>query len=607
MNTLIALGTGAAYAYSAVVTIVPGLFTSAGLEADVYFEAVPVILALILLGKMLESRAKARTSSAIRALVSLVPKTASVMEGGVERDMEVARLEPGMEIVVRPGERVAVDGVVLEGRSAIDESVFTGESIPVEKGPGDVVVGGTINGNGVLRFRATRVGRDTALAQIVRLVEDAQATRPAIQRVADRIAGVFVPIVVAVAFLALAGWLVFGPSPAILYGLVSFVTVLIIACPCAMGLATPTAVMVGTGGAAERGVLFRSSASLELVGQVRTVVLDKTGTITEGRPTVREIVAHERVPERPGVAGGDHRADRKAPIEEHRLLQLAASVETSSEHPLGGAIVAAAKERGLELYTSTSFTSYGGRGVEADVSGVRIVVGNAMLMEKLDIDVSPYRPDAERLEAQGNTAVYVAMAGRAAGMIAITDAVKVGSRDAIARLRDLGADVIMLTGDAERTAGFVARDVGIARVIAQVLPADKARVIEQLQKETGQPVAMVGDGVNDAPALARADVGIAIGTGTDVAIEASDVTLTGGDLNGVATAIRVSRRTLRVIRQNLFWAFLYNVLGIPIAAGALYPAFGLLLSPVFASAAMAASSVSVVANSLRLRRLTRTA
>jgi Cu+-exporting ATPase len=597
MNTLVALGTGSAWTYSVFVTVAPGVFESAGLPAAVYFEAIPIILALILLGKMLESRAKARTASALRALVSLLPRTARVLVEDELKEMPVEELQAGMRITVRPGERIPADGVVEEGRSAVDESVFTGEPIPVEKGPGDEVVGGTINGNGLLRFRATRVGRDTALAQIVRLVEDAQATRPPIQRVADRVAGIFVPIVVAIAVVALVAWLVFGPDPALLYGLVSFVTVLIIACPCAMGLATPTAVMVGTGGAAERGVLFRNGASLEHTGNVRTIVLDKTGTITEGRPSVRRIVVNDDF-------GNATSVDE---FDENVLLAWTAAVEIGSEHPLGGAIVAFARDRRLALPDATSFRSYGGRGVEASVNGSTVSAGNASLMAKQGIDVTRLASSVEALEEQGCTVVYVAIDGRLAGAIGIADAVKTGSREAIAKLRDLGADVVMLTGDTERTARVVARQVGIKHVIAQVLPAEKARAIERLQAETGRPVAMVGDGVNDAPALAKADIGIAIGTGTDVAAEASDVLLTGGDLNGVPTAIRVSRRTLRVIRQNLFWAFIYNVLGIPVAAGVLYPAFGLLLSPVFASAAMALSSVSVVANSLRLRRLARTA
>jgi Cu+-exporting ATPase len=587
MNTLIALGTGAAFVYSAAATVAPGLFTGAGLPPDVYFEAVSMIIALILLGKLLESRAKGRTSAAIRKLAALQPREARVVRDGVEWDVAVEALAVGDVVVVRPGERIPVDGVVVEGRSAVDQSMLTGESLPVEKGAGDEVVGGTINGSGSFRFRALRVGRDTALAQIVRMVEDAQATKAPIQRVADRVAGVFVPIVIGIAVGAFGLWWWLGPAPSALFGFVSFVTVLIIACPCAMGLATPTAVMVGTGAGAERGVLFRGGASLEAAGRIGLAVLDKTGTITEGRPRLVDLAT-------PAGSAWDGR--------EPELLRLAASVERVSEHPLAAAVVAAARERGLELADPAEFDSFGGRGVRAVVDGREVVAGNAALLEKRGIDTAELADRAKALAEAGRTPVFLAVDGKAAGLLGIADPVKPGSRAAVARLRELGIRVVMVTGDTERTAQAVAREVGIGEVVAEVLPADKARVIARLQQETGLTVAMVGDGVNDAPALARADVGIAIGTGADVAIEASDVTLVGGDLGGVATAVRLSRRTVRTIRQNLFWAFFYNVLGIPVAAGALYPAFGLLLSPVFASAAMAFSSVTVVSNSLRLRR-----
>jgi P-type Cu+ transporter len=587
MNTLIALGTGSAFVYSAIVTVAPGLFTGAGLSPAVYYEAIPFILALILLGKMLEARAKAGTSDAIRRLARLQPSTARVVEGDEVREVEVGRLAVGDLVLVRPGDRVPVDGVVVEGRSAVDESLLTGEPIPVEKGPGDTVVGGTLNGAGALRYRAERVGRDTALAQIVRMVQDAQATKAPIQRLADRVAGVFVPIVVGIALVAFAAWLIFGPPPALLFALVSFVTVLIIACPCAMGLATPTAVMAGTGAAAERGILFRGGESLEAARSLGVVVLDKTGTVTEGRPRVVELIAGDG-------AGGPN-----------GLLELAASLERDSEHPLAGAIVGAARERGLRVGGADEFTSIPGRGVVGRVGGQRVVVGNAALLEDEGMAPGRLANAAARLAADARTPVFVAVDGRVAGLIAVADPVKPGARQAIARLRRLGLEIWMLTGDDTRTAHAVAREVGIENVVADVLPADKAATIVRLREETGRRVAMVGDGVNDAPALARADVGIAIGTGTDVALEASDVTLVGGELDGIATAIRVSRRTVAVIRQNLFWAFAYNVIGIPIAAGVLYPALGVLLSPVFASAAMALSSVSVVANSLRLRRLAR--
>ncbi|MGH7444965.1 MAG: heavy metal translocating P-type ATPase [Longimicrobiales bacterium] len=601
MNTLIALGTGAAFLYSVAATVAPSAFTEAGLPADVYYEAVAMIIALILLGKVLEARAKGRTSDAIRALMSLQPKTARTLVDGVEREVEIGALRVGDVIVVRPGEKVAVDGVVESGRSAVDESMLTGESLPVAKAAGDEVAGGTINGSGSLRFRATRVGRDTALAQIVRLVQEAQGSKAPIQRLADRIAGVFVPIVIAVAVIAFAVWLLFGPDPSFVFAIVAFVTVLIIACPCAMGLATPTAVMVGTGSAAERGILFRNAESLETARSVRVVVLDKTGTVTAGRPALvgsAAVRADGTVEE----SGSNVRTGPSA-----ELLQLGASAERDSEHPLAAAVMNAAGDAGLILSDAESFLSHGGRGVQATVQGRDVVVGNAALMRDRSIDTTSLTSLAEAWATRGATPVYVAADGRVLGMLAIADPVKPTSRAAIARLRALGLDVWMLTGDHAATAQAVAREVGIDHVVAEVLPRDKARTVKRLQQETGAPVAMVGDGVNDAPALAQADVGIAIGGGTDVALEASDVTLVGGDLTGVATAIEMSRRSVRVIRQNLFWAFIYNVIGIPIAAGALYPFAGVMLSPVLASAAMALSSVSVVANSLRLRRLARTA
>ena len=582
MNTLIATGTGAAFLYSAVVTVMPGLFERAGLPADVYFEAVSVIIALVLLGKLLESGAKGRTSEALRRLSALLPANVTLIRDDAEVEAPVSAVVVGDMLLVRPGERVAVDGVVVAGRSALDESLLTGESMPVEKGPGDDVVGGTLNGGGAFRFRATRVGRDTALAQVARLVEEAQGSRAPIQRLADRIAGIFVPIVVGIALLAFLVWLVFGPAPSFLYALVTLVTVLIIACPCAMGLATPTAIMVATGAGAERGILIRNGEALERAHSIDTVVFDKTGTLTLGEPRVVGVVA---------VSG---RA-----VDE--VFRLAASLERESEHPLGRALVAEAATRGVALEQPAGFESHPGRGASARVAGRAVAVGNLRLLAELSVDAGPLAADAEREAARGRTPVFVVVDGALAGMVLLADPLKPGARDVVAELAGMGIRVVMLTGDRDATARAIAGQAGITHVIADVLPADKEREVVRLRDE-GRVVAMVGDGVNDAPALARADVGIAIGTGADVAREASDITLIGSDLAGVAGAIRLSRRTMRVIRQNLFWAFFYNVLGIPLAAGVLYPVLGVLLSPVVASAAMAASSVTVVTNSLRLRR-----
>jgi P-type Cu+ transporter len=583
MNTLIATGTGAGYLYSTVATAVPGLFTRAGLPADVYYEAVVMIIALILLGKMLEARAKGRTSAAIRKLAGLQPRSARIVRDGDIADVPIEEVKVGDVLVVRPGERIPVDGEVLEGRTAVDESLLTGEPIPVEKGPGDEVVGGTINGQGSFRFVARKVGRDTALAQIVKLVRDAQGTKAPIQRLADRISGIFVPIVVVIAFVAAIVWLIFGPSPQFIFALVSFITVLIIACPCALGLATPTAVMAGTGAGAERGVLFKGGESLETAHRLDTIVLDKTGTITEGRPAVVEVVAAEGV-------------------EEDEVVRLAASLEMASEHPLAIAIIEAARSRGLTLSEPADFFAIGGRGAEAVVDGMPLLVGNGAFMSERGLDAGAMAHEAERMAGEARTPVFVATEENVVGVIGIADPVKPSSPEAIRRLKEMGLEVVMLTGDHRRTAEAIGRHVGVDRIVAEVQPRGKVEEIRRLQSE-GRKVGMVGDGLNDAPALAQADVGIAIGTGTDVALEASDVTLVGGDLRGVPVALRLSRKTMRVIRQNLFWAFIYNVIGIPIAAGVLYPFFGILLSPVFASAAMAFSSLSVVSNSLRLRRI----
>ena len=582
MNTLIATGTGAAFVYSAVATIAPGVFERAGLPADVYYEAVSMIIALVLLGKLLEARAKGRTSEAIRRLSALVPATATVIRDDAEVELPVADIEVGDVVLLRPGERVAVDGVVVAGRSTLDESLLTGESMPVEKSADQEVFSGTINGAGALRYRALRVGRDTAVAQVARLVEEAQGSRAPIQRLADRIAGVFVPIVIGIALVAALTWWLLGPEPSLLYALVTFVTVLIIACPCALGLATPTAVMVSTGAGAERGILIRNGETLERAHQVDTVVFDKTGTLTLGAPAVVGVRA----------AAGMSEAD---------LLTLAASLERESEHPLGRAIVAEAGARGLRLEQSAGFEAHAGLGASARIGQRTVAIGNARMLEGAGADAAHFAAEADAEAARGRTPVFVAVDGVLAGMILLADPVKPGAANAVAELKGMGIRVVMLTGDRAPTARAIAMQAGIDHVVAEVLPADKAREIRRLRDE-GRVVAMVGDGVNDAPALAEADVGIAIGTGADVAREASDVTLLGSDIAGVAGAIRLSRRTLRVIRQNLFWAFFYNVLGIPVAAGVLYPVLGVLLSPVLASAAMAASSVTVVSNSLRLRR-----
>ena len=583
MNTLIALGTGAAYLYSAVVTVAPGIFTRAGIPAEVYYEAGNIIIALILLGKMLEAKAKGQTSEAIKKLMGLQARTARVIRDGREADIPIEEVVPGDVVVVRPGEKIPVDGVVVEGQSAVDESMLTGEPIPATKRPGDEVIGATINTTGSFRLEARKVGKDTALAQIVRLVEEAQGSKAPIQALADRVNAYFVPVVLALAVATFVIWFDVGPAPALLFALVSSVTVLIIACPCAMGLATPAAIMVGTGRGAENGVLIRGGEALEKAHEIDTVLLDKTGTITEGRPALTDLAL-----------------DRGAELSEDDLLRLVASLERGSEHPLGEAIVRSAQERGLALADAAGFEAIAGHGIRGQVDGRDIVVGNAKLMREQGIDLGPLDAEAARLAEDGKTPMFAAVDGRRAGVIAVADPIKESSVDAIRRLHALGLEVAMLTGDNRRTADAIARRVGIARVLAEVLPEQKSSEVRRLQQE-GRTVAMVGDGINDSPALAQADIGVAIGTGTDVAMEASDITLVGGDLNGVVTAIALSRRTMRVIRQNLFWAFAYNVLGIPVAAGVLYPFFGVLLSPIIASAAMAFSSISVVLNSLRLR------
>jgi P-type Cu+ transporter len=579
MNTLIAVGTGAAFAYSVGVTLADDRLLARGIEPHVYYEAVIWIIALILLGNLLEARAKRRTSGAIRRLAALRPSTARIVRDGMEVEISLARLRPGDAVVVRPGEQIPADGTVMDGASHVDESMLTGEPAPVSKRAGDTVIGATLNRNGAFRFRAERVGANTVLSRIIRLVQQAQGSRAPIQRLADRVSAVFVPVVISISIATFVLWFVLGPEPGHLQALAAAVTVLIIACPCAMGLAVPTAVMVSAGRGAELGVLIKGGEPLERSERLDTVVFDKTGTVTQGRPAVQQVV-------------GD---------DESSLLRLAASVERLSEHPLAEAIVAEAVARGLTLAEPQDFESRTGRGVAGRVEGRTVAAGNSAMLAELGVSPGEYAVEAERLAAETLTPVYVVVDGRVAGVVAVADPIKPTSREAVTELRDMGIESVMLTGDNARTAASVAGAVGIGRVVAEVLPERKLEEIRRLQEE-GRSVAMVGDGLNDAPALAQADVGIAMGTGTDVAMEAGDVTLMRGDPLGVPRAIRLARRTMRVIRQNLFWAFVYNVIGIPVAAGALYPAFGIRLTPAMAAAAMAVSSVSVVANSLRLRK-----
>jgi Cu+-exporting ATPase len=589
MNTLIAVGTSAAYLYSVATIFFPGFFMAAGLGMDgealpMYFDTSAAIITLILLGRYLEARARSHTSDAIRRLISLAPRTARVLRDGLELDIAIADVRVGDLVRVRPGETIAVDGVVTEGASGVDESMITGESLPVSKRAEDLVVGGTLNTTGTLTFRATRVGADTVLARIIRLVSEAQGSRAPIQRLADVVTGYFVPAVLGLAALTFVVWFAFGPEPAFNLALLNTVAVLIIACPCALGLATPTSIMVGTGKGAENGILFRNAEALERLGSVRAVVLDKTGTLTEGKPRVTDIVRAEGAPP------------------EEEVLALVAAAERGSEHPLADAIVREATEtRQLSVADAVGFLSVAGGGVSATVAGRAVLVGRPGYLESLGIDVSSLTASADRLAADGKTPVFAAIDGRAAAVIAIADTLKAGSVEAVAELRRLGLTVAMLTGDNQRTAEAIARSVGIDRVVADVRPDGKAAAVKALQAE-GKVVAMVGDGVNDAPALASADVGIAMGTGTDVAMESAGVTLMSGDLRGLVTAIALSRATMRNIRQNLFWAFGYNVILIPVAMGVLYPINGMLLDPILAAAAMALSSVTVVSNALRLRR-----
>ncbi|MCP3164937.1 heavy metal translocating P-type ATPase [Myxococcus qinghaiensis] len=589
MFTLIALGTGAAYVFSVFATLFPhvlpqGLRTGHGGTAPLYFEAAAVIVTLVALGQVLELRARHATSGALRSLLSLAPPVARRMrEDGHEEDVPLAHVHPGDRLRVRPGEKVPVDGEVLEGASAVDESMVTGESLPVEKSSGAKVTGGTVNGTGSLVMRAERVGKDTLLSRIVQRVSEAQRTRAPIQRLADKVAGVFVPVVIVVAVVTAVVWGVWGPEPRLAHALVNAVAVLIIACPCALGLATPMSIMVATGRGAQAGVLIRDAAALERLEAVDTLVVDKTGTLTEGKPRLVSVVPSEG-------------------FDEATLLRLAASLERGSEHPLAEAIVSGAKQRGAVLTTVEDFRSDTGKGVVGRVDGVEVALGNAALMAAHGVEATELSTRAEALRQEGQTVVLVAVSGRVAGLLGVEDPVKESTPEALALLRQEGLRVVMLTGDSRTTAEAVARRLGISEVIAGVLPEGKGDVVKRLQQE-GRVVGMAGDGVNDAPALAQADVGIAMGTGTDIAMESAGVTLVKGDLRGIVRARRLSQGSLRNIRQNLFFAFIYNLLGVPLAAGVLYPFFGLLLSPIFASAAMSLSSVSVIVNALRLRRL----
>lgn len=581
MNVLVAMGTTTAWAYSAALTLFPEYLTGLGFPYHLYYDAATVIITLILLGRLLEARARGKTSEAIRKLMGLQAKTARVIRNGEEVDIPIEEVIVGDIIRVRPGERVPVDGEITSGRSAVDESMLTGESIPVEKETGDEVVGATINKTGTFTFRATKVGRDTALAQIIRLVEEAQGSKAPIQRLVDKAAAYFVPTVVSIAVLSFILWYVSGPPPTLIFALTTFIAVLVIACPCALGLATPTAIQVGTGKGAEHGILFKGSESLETAHRIQAVIFDKTGTLTEGKPALTDVVPH----------GG---------FSEDDILRWVAVVESASEHPLGQAIVAGAKERGLPLTRPEEFAAVPGHGVRARVEGREVLVGNRKLMDDRQIDIADLEDTAERFSGEGKTPVYAAVDGVSAGVLAVADTLKEHSAEAVRELQKRGLEVLMITGDNRRTAEAIARRVGIKRVLAEVLPEHKAQEVKKLQ-QGGKVTAMVGDGLNDAPALAQADVGIAIGTGTDVAMEASDVTLITGDLRGVVNALELSKATIGMIRQNLFWAFGYNIVLIPIAAGILYPAYGILLNPMLAAAAMAFSSISVVSNSLRLR------
>ena len=583
MDTLVAIGTGSAYLYSLFPTVFPDWFTTQGLPPDVYYEAAAVVITLILLGRLLEDNAKGQTSVAIRTLIGLQAKTASVIRDGSEMDIPIDEVVLNDVILVRPGEKIPVDGKIIEGYSTIDESMVTGESVPVKKKLGDEVIGATINKTGSFKFQTTRIGKDTFLSQIVELVQQAQGSKAPIQRLSDRVTGWFVPIVIAIAIATFVLWYNLMGNPTM--ALITTVGVLIIACPCALGLATPTSIMVGTGKGAEHGILIKDAASLEQAHKLQIIVLDKTGTITQGKPTVTDFITGRQTIDRPDT----------------NLLSLVAAIERNSEHPLAEAVVKYAQDQGVALIDGQDFTAIAGSGVQGSVSTQLVQVGTQRWMNELGIETSRLSAQKEQLEDSGKTVIWLAVETKVEAIIGITDAVKPSSLRAIRNLQRLGLEVVMLTGDNQHTAEVIAQEVGIRHVIADVRPDQKVAQVQALQAD-GKQVAMVGDGINDAPALAQADVGMAIGTGTDVAIAASDITLISGDLNGIVTAIQLSRATMKNIKQNLFFAFIYNVLGIPIAAGILYPVFGWLLNPMIAGAAMALSSVSVITNSLRLKR-----